>query len=110
DRAMEQTAARNANFKQLPGDEVSYSSFRIKSVERGFNNPRPAGVRGVVQYNIPITGVITFTMKGTSPSRFEGKPIRFSDDNGLYFGKGPDSNFWLAVEIFVQKNKPPPPP
>jgi hypothetical protein len=106
---MHKHEAFNANFKQLPGDEVTYASFRIKGVESGFNTPRPAGPRGVIQYNIPVTGVLTYTMKGSSPSQFGGKPTRFSNDNGLYFGKGADGNFWLAIEILVPKAKPSPP-
>jgi hypothetical protein len=108
DEAMHRTAAFNANFKQLPGDDVTYSSFRIKTADPGINTPRPAGTRGLIQYNIPVTGVILFTMKGSSPSQFGGKPIRFSNDNGLYFGKGGDGNFWLSVEIFVPQAKPAP--
>jgi hypothetical protein len=109
DEASEKIAALNANFKSLPGDQVGYGSFRIKPVEPGFNTPRPLGNRGATQYNIPVTGVITFTMKGSSPSQFGNKPIRFTNDNGLYFGKGPGGNFWLAVETFVPKEKATPP-
>ena len=128
DEAMHKHAAFNGNFQQLPGDRFAYSSFRIEGVEPGFNTPRPVRARrarnlpttsgsgtntdepaeivGVDQYNIPVTGVITFKSEGSSPSQFEGRePVRFSSDNGLYFGKGPDGNFWLAVEIFVPKGK-----
>ena len=129
DEATHKHAAFSENFKQLPGDQFTYSSFGIKGVEPGFNTPQPVRARralyasassgsgtntipsaeivGVDQYNIPVTGVITFKIKGSSPSQFDDKPIRFSSDNGVYFGKGPDGNFWLAVGIFVPKAKPP---
>jgi len=118
------------NFKQLPGEQFTYSSFRIKGVQAGFNAPRrgrarsdliasaspgagtntlrPALISGVYQYNIPVTGVFTFTIKGSSPSQYDGKPSGFSSDNGLYFGQSPDGNFWLAVETFVPDGKPAP--
>lgn len=127
DEAWHKHAAFSDNFKQRPGDQFSYSAFRLKGVEPGFNTPRPVRVRrawytsaslgsltntplpaeipSVNQYNIPVTGVITFKIKGSFPSQLDDKPMRFSSDNGLYFGKGPDGNFWLAVYIFVPKAK-----
>src|SRR5262245_8988741 len=61
DERSHKKASLNANFKQTPQDTVSYGGFSIKSVEKGFGNPTPIGPKGLLAYNIPVTGVITFT-------------------------------------------------
>src|SRR5437870_3559744 len=61
-------------FKTSDDEKILYKSFSVRGVEKGYNAPRPVGPKGSLQYNIPVTGIITFTSKVTSPPLSEGNP------------------------------------
>jgi hypothetical protein len=82
----------------MAGQSTKITHCQIAGIDPAYNTPRPLRRGGFVSPNSPATGTIRFSQQSSSVSA----------DDEIPFGKGPEGNFWLVVEIRIPGTNAPP--